>query len=147
MAVPLCRLGHRHRNRFDLAQNGDDGIDFALGEEILGPATGPRGERRFVVAGDVDGAILGKDVNEQVEEVQLVGVERLAGKETSKGVIGSFAVEAGQRAQEQPQAAMFVCEEVDLDLAAESGFGEDDFQGAGSVSVICLLRRSFCTTS
>ena len=78
------------------------------------------GEWRLVEAGDVDGAVAGKVVDDEVEKVQLVGAKRSPGLESVERSAGRFAVEPGQGAQERPEPVMFGGNLGDVILLAES---------------------------
>jgi hypothetical protein len=94
-------------------------VELRLGEQVLRPTAGERGEGGFVELADVDDAALGEDVGEHVEEVQLAGVEVCAPLEPVEGTAGRFAVEAGEGPEVEAEAVVFGGDELDVLVRTE----------------------------
>lgn len=106
-------------------------------------STSGRGNGRGVPEdADFHDAVFRDHVDQQIQEVQLVGGEVLSGLEFVEGRGGGFAVEPGQTAQEQAEAAMLGLDLFDIGFGAETVVQEDLFQlgevGGGNL----LLPRS-----
>ena len=78
-------------------------FDLDAGEDAVGAVGGDVGERGFVEEGGLHDTVFGEVVDDEVDELDLAGVEGLAGE----GLFGGFAVEANQGTDEEAEAMAF----------------------------------------